>query len=254
MTITKPQNLPLHGLSVLITRPLPQAQRLGDLIQAQGGGVLFFPTLEILPSERFLQDDVLDPNTSIFIFTSSNSVRSLPTRPNDAIVLSVGSGTAEALRQAGWGPVIFPNSDRFSSEGLLELPELQAVKSKRVAIFTGEEGREHLGEVLKKRGAVVELVHVYRRACPSVNALEHLPQWQAAGVNVIVSTSGASLRNLFELVDDQQGRLWLLQVRLLVISDRMRLLAEKLGFKHIVQAENATDQAIVEALSQMEKD
>ena len=80
------------------------------------------------------------------------------------------------MRRYGATEVIVP-SERFDSEALLALPELETVAGKRIAIFRGEEGRELLGDTLRARGASVEYVACYRRVQPPADIRPLLDLW-----------------------------------------------------------------------------
>jgi len=58
-------------------------------------------------------------------------------------IATVGAGSARALHDYGVSRVIVPQQ-RFDSEALLALDELQNVSGMRVAIFRGDGGRELL--------------------------------------------------------------------------------------------------------------
>ena len=67
--------------------------------------------------------------------------------PAQLVAFAPGPGTAEALASVGVTDVRIP-ATTFDSEGLLALPELSAVRGKRIVIFRGDGGREDLGDAL----------------------------------------------------------------------------------------------------------
>jgi uroporphyrinogen-III synthase len=85
----------------------------------------------------------------------------------------------------------------FDSEGLLALPALQNIAGRRIVIFRGDEGRAHLGDTLRARGAEVDYVACYRRAPPSTGAtgLEAILERREA--HALTLTSAEGLDNLF---------------------------------------------------------
>ena len=88
--------------------------------------------------------------------------------PPHLLPAAIGQGTVRALAAHGVHGCIAPEQ-RFDSEALLALPELQAerVAGQRVLILRGDGGRELLAETLSARGALVDLVSCYRRLPPS---------------------------------------------------------------------------------------
>jgi len=99
-------------MRILITRPIEDARPLADALAERGIQVLIEPLLEI----RHLDDAEIDlTGVQALLFTSANSVRAFvalsPRR--DLKVLTVGDGSADAARQAG-----FPNVE--SAKGDVE--------------------------------------------------------------------------------------------------------------------------------------
>jgi uroporphyrinogen-III synthase len=73
-----------------------------------------------------------------------------------------------------------------------------------------------------------------------------LARWQQ-DVQMVTATSVETLQNLLVLLGND-GRIALLATPLVVISQRMAEIAEKLGFARIETAKHAADAAILEAL------
>jgi uroporphyrinogen-III synthase len=91
-------------MRILITRPIEDARPLADALEERGIAVLIEPLLEI----RHLDDAEIDlDSVQALLFTSANGVRAFaalsPRR--DLRVLTVGDGSADAARQAGFPDV-----------------------------------------------------------------------------------------------------------------------------------------------------
>jgi uroporphyrinogen-III synthase len=246
----------LHGLGVLVTRPVHQAGHLCDLITAVGGRPIRFPTLAIRdlgtnPAVDARLARLADYHLAIFI--SPNAVHyglAAIARhgglPAGILLATVGNGSAVALQQAlGRPPDIVPQKS-FDSEALLALPALQEVAGRRILILRGEGGRELLAETLRRRGATVEYAEVYRRERP---APQGSPRDWLEKADIISITSSEALHNLVAMTPAPlQGRL--LTLPLVVISERTAQLAWELGFQQpAIVTRQAGDEAILEAIS-----
>jgi uroporphyrinogen-III synthase len=91
-------------MRILITRPIDDARPLADALEERGIAVLIEPLLEI----RHLDDAEIDlDGVQALMFTSANGVRAFaalsPRR--DLKVFTVGDGSADAARQAGFPTV-----------------------------------------------------------------------------------------------------------------------------------------------------
>lgn len=231
---------PLAGKSIVVTRPRAQAAELAAAIDAAGGAAVIFPLLEIGPAADGAPLQAILPRLGDFalaVFVSPNAVDySLPTIlahggwPKNLLPAAVGKGTARALQRYGVSGTVVP-AERFDSEALLELPELQAARlgGRRVVIFRGNGGRELLGDTLEARGATVERIPCYTRRAPENGAAGLIERWQdkssaAGGIDAFTVSSSEGLRYLVEMLDTAM---------------RQRLAATPVFVPHARIAENA---------------
>jgi uroporphyrinogen-III synthase len=237
--------LPLTGFSIVVTRPREQAAGLVRGIEQLGGKPLLFSLLEIaeVSDDRALREQLSRlAQTSLAIFISPNAVRygmaairAAGELPTALQIASVGQGSAKALRELGVGKIIAP-TERFDSESLLALPELQNVAEKRVMIFRGDGGRELLGDTLKARGAAVEYVTCYLRSKPAVEVSVLL----AALPDAITVSSSEALAHLWEMLEEP-GRARLAGMPLFVPHERIAQVARHQGWQQVVVTESGDD-------------
>lgn len=245
----------LKKYNVLVTRPKHQSKTLCDLIEQNGWNAVRFPTLEISSvNNKLVQQKINSLNQwHWLIFISVNAVKFAIEANNGKIdcfkslsIAAVGSATAKALTKTGLSVDLLPDSE-FNTEGLLATDEMNNVKGKSCLIVRGVGGRETLADALAKRGAKVDYLEVYNReipVCRGSTFCDILPQVK---LDAITITSGDALTNLLLMVGvDLRTRL--LSVPLIVISDRIKKLAEKNNFKHIAVTDTPGDSAIIETL------
>lgn len=228
----------LSGRVIVITRPVEQAHVLADLVRLHGGTPLFFPLLAISPLENYTRFNAslnLLTSTDWAIFISTNAVQQAmprvlqyyPVLPQHLRFAAIGSSTAAELRKFGVKEVLTPQ-DRFDSEHLLALPEMQAVAGQRIMIFRGVGGRELLAETLSARGAKVVLAECYRRINPQPDAGELPRLWQNKQLHAMVVTSSEALRNLLDLTGNAA---WLRDLQLCVNHARIAEQAQQHGLR-----------------------
>ncbi len=245
----------LKNLKVLVTRPKQQTELLCQRIRERGGIAIAFPTIEIVEVEQV--DDLKAKlkaylNCDIAVFTSANAVDMLFqyiktssfSFPKNIQCAAVGESTARRLHEHNINSV-FP-SETFNSEALLEIPLLKDVLHKKVTLFRGEGGRVLLAQELKKRGANLTEVIVYKREQPNINILEWIPTLKE--IDAIVVTSNEGLHNFIDMTDALDNE-WIKDKQLVVISPRIKMIAEQMGFtKQPLLASEASDQAIIKSL------
>lgn len=263
-----------HAYCIVITRPEAQAASWAEQLHSLGFNSARLNLLEIsaVADEtkiRAIKNKILDFDLyQKVIFVSQNAVEYgmdwledyWPQLPMGIDYFAVGATTAKKLADYGVAvqDLAVSASGGMTSEDLLSAEHLQDVDGEKILIFRGCGGRGHLAEELRKRGAWVDYCELYERSLPAL-ASEQLQQLFAAaetpGKEIIVSLhSGESLQNLLIVltqlpaVQQMTARAWLYNKLLLVPSQRIVAAAQAAGFKRIICAENATDNAMTAAL------
>lgn len=248
-------DLPLAGRGIAITRPAAQAGRLAALIRAQGGSPALFPLLEISPLENYSDFEQAIAQLSgcdWAIFISANAVAFGVPRvlehgvwPPGVRCAGIGPSTVAALAGFGIDQALVPEQ-RFDSEGLLALPEMQDMQGRRVMIFRGVGGRELIAETLRARGAEVVFAECYRRRNPQTNTGDLTRLWQNGQLHAIIVTSSEALRNLLDLsMNETPG--WLRTTPFFVNHPRIGELANRHGLQVFV-AHGSGDEAMLQCL------
>jgi uroporphyrinogen-III synthase len=232
----------LAGLHVVVTRPAGQAAHLAEALVNLGAKPVLYPVLAIFDVDD--RQPVLDAavrldGIDLACFVSPNAVEKalsvmLASRswPAGLRAATVGKSSEMALARFGVTNVVAPR-ERFDSEALLELPELQDMAGKRVIIFRGDGGRELLGDTLRSRGAEVEYVTCYRRGRPDLDPVPLLKLWAENRLDAVTVTSSEGLRNLVDMVG-KLGQTWLKKTPLFVPHPRIASLARALGCHEVI--------------------
>ena len=274
--------LPLAACRVLVTRPAGQQGELIAAIEANGGEAISLPLLAIesiadAEAEARLREGLSRlQDYDLLIFVSVNAARfgagqiakcGAAISPK-ATVLAVGAATAREAASLLDRPVHGPVAGS-GSESLLEMPQLDDVKDRRIAIFRGEGGRELLAAELQRRGAVVDYLEVYRRT-PVAGAAGRLKEiLSECPPDIAVITSAEALARWRELLDEiaKPAKIrtialplkandyaahdveQLLAKPVAVPSRRVAELAAQNGFTAVIDAGDAGAKSVVEALA-----
>jgi uroporphyrinogen-III synthase len=252
----------LEGQVILNTRPAHQQGELTRLLHQQGARVLAFPVIDIQPvaigaEQRRLADSIGDYD--ILLFVSRNAVegalrfidcrRLQPTARLGVIGGATRAALASSLAANGIDlDACLVAGEPYNSEVLLQAPALRQVEGKRVLILRGQQGRNLLGDELRRRGASVDYAEVYRRALPDIAAADFDRLVAAQFPTLVILTSAEGMHNLGELVDKVAMRA-LCAIPWLLISERMRESALKLGHNATVLiAQSASDNGIMQTI------
>jgi uroporphyrinogen III methyltransferase/synthase len=185
---------PLHGRRVLVTRARAQASGLATRLELLGADVVQAPAIRIEPLP-------FDPpelgGYDIVVVTSANGADLL--LPGDVralagvTVAAIGPATARALHAHGIVADVVPGE--AVSEGLLAA--LGDVAGRRVLIATAREARAVLPDGLRERGALVDVLHLYRTAPEAVD-----PE-SVRSADLVTFTSSSTVTNLARAMGDR---------------------------------------------------
>lgn len=203
----------LAGCGVLITRPEHQSQDLVSEIEAAGGKVFRFPTIDIIG--RNIDEIGMDfaelVRPDIVVFVSGNAVAYglAAVKGRHQKIAAIGPATRAAIEAVGVSVDIFPE-DGFDSEHLLQHDALQSVDGKSIVIVRGQSGRELLAETLRERGAQVDYLYVYDRIQhePTLADLENLETALSEGrIGLVTAMSVETLEHLVQILPPRFLRL-----------------------------------------------
>jgi len=253
---------PLAGRGILVTRPAARAGHLAQLITAAGGEAVLFPALEILSINREVHfeidlnnGNIINPyRPDMLVFISPTAVDqgfgrvAVLVRAQPAPVLAaVGAATAKAL-QARAGTAVLAPQGGSDSESLAALPAFQAdaVSGKCILIVRGEGGRDWLRDTLRARGARVEYLECYRRACPAGDVAPLLARWHGGGIAAVTVNSREALDNLMVMLPPPAHEL-IRTTPLFAAHPRIAAHARVCGMQQVFTT-GAGDEAMVEGL------
>jgi len=242
----------LSDKTILITRPIGREVHLRRIIEQAGGQVIHYPVFSINPPPPLeieqlihLRDQLFRFDMAIFISPTAveKSLFYFPVLPEHLVIVSIGSKTSQSLLQHHIHVDL--EAPDHNSESLLQMAEFQMpkIQAKRILIFRGTGGRALLGDTLIRRGAQIHYIETYSRALPSDLPLS---ENQITSLNAITISSNEGLDNLITLMEDPS---LLIDIPLIVPAKRTATLARQHGFKTVITAKNATDDAMLSALN-----
>lgn len=249
----------LSGIGVWVTRPAGQQAHLRALLAAEGANLFTQPCLALQALNESYEAQIkqvilhLDVYQHV-IFVSTNAVdytlpwidQYWPQMPFPQSYYAIGKATQESLIK--WGIDAWAANKAMNSDELLELGSLQSLTGQKCLIARGLGGREYLAEQLRKRGAQVDYCQTYRRCKPEFDAEKLSRELLATKLDYVLVNSVDTLGNLLEMIKPSVLRH--LQQFSTVIAPSKRVLqaCQLQGFKRVLQALNASDQAMFECL------
>ena len=236
---------------ILITRPLAQTENLKILLEASNVEYAFFPTFKV----RKINTEVLSKNYDVIIFISVNAVNYAEDYfkklfDSSFKVFAVGPVTAKRLIDKDIKVDCFPKVNASSKE-LLAMQECSELIDKKILIVRGKGGSETLKNNLKKLNQV-DYLEVYERLPCELTKLhtESIEVFLNSPKGVLMASSNESLSNIVRLLnlDSPDNFKNFKSRKLIVFSQKIRVLAESLGFENIKVTLNPSDQDLINEL------
>jgi uroporphyrinogen-III synthase len=163
-------------MRLLLTRPEPDNERTASLLGARGHEVIRAPLLRI---ESIANADLGPPPFGAILLTSANGAWAIADHPRRGEllrlpVLTVGRGSAEAARAAGFSDVVSADGD---ASDLARLAVARFAGRQRPLLYlAGEDRARDLSGDLALQDAPVRTIVVYR----ATKATEYPPPVRAA--------------------------------------------------------------------------
>lgn len=226
----------LKGLSILNTRPNYQNahHHLSERLKEHGAQVVSLPLQEIIPIpyKQWLSELENLASLDFIIFVSVPAVhcffqgliKAKKKLPPAIKVIAMGSATASHLQAYHQSNVVF--SQGANSEALINEFNHE-VKHKNVMIVKGPHGRTFISEQLQLRKAKVQELNVYESHDVIYSRKFLTELWKSRPIHIILITSVKSLLSLYQQLP-KQFHASFAKIQLLVLSERIKLEAEKL--------------------------
>lgn len=231
----------LTAKTILITRASSQSGELRTRLESLGARVIESPAIRIVPPKTWKPVNEAIRQLSTYnwvLFTSANAVEQfmdrMGVRQCTVPIAVVGSATAAKL--SGWGLKASLVPKDFRAEGLLEAFPLKLVGT-RILFPRAEVARELLPEELRRRGATVDIVTVYRTVKADGGSIREV--LESERVHCVVFTSPSTIP---EDISSLSG------VAIAVIGPVTREAALLCGLNPVIEPVQSTIPALVDAI------
>ena len=240
-------NSSLEKKRITLTRPIGQAGKMREMLEARGAKVIEFPTIQIQPvSNPEPLQEVLRQLHSFdrVLFTSVNGVESTWDHlsspwPDSVRVAAIGPATARALHRRGIQPDFVPSE--YVAEALAS--GLGSVQGERILLPRASRARPALAQLLRDGGATVKSVTAYETHLnqPSDAAYAAL----SIGTDIVTFTSGSTVEG-FSAISPADCA----PITAACIGPITAQVAVKAGFEVAVVAKTYTTEGLVTALEE----
>jgi len=237
---------PLFGRTVVVTRMPDQAPALADALRAAGAEVIEAPTIALeavadtTPVDEALR---LIDACDWLVLTSANGVKAffqhlsrlgLDARHLAGVRIAVvGRATAACLSQWGIRADLVP--DEAVGEALAEAMIREGVAGRDVLLLRAEVARPELPDALRRAGARVKDVPVYRTVAPERLPEHFVRALEDGGVDWVTLTSPSSFENMLKRLGPEHVER-LRKVKLASIGPVTTRAIRAAGFREAVEA------------------
>lgn len=253
------ESKPLLGRTVVITRARAQAEPFVKAVEALGGRVVEFPTIEILPPESYEPMDRAIRQIQRYdwlFFTSANGVRYFFDRLRHGKrtvedlrgkkIAAIGPETAKSLRSNGLQVDLLPQE--YRAEAILNGLKPDEMRGKKVLLPRAAKARDILPNTLRQWGAEVDVVEAYRTAPAQSDTGSLRALLEQKKIDAIAFTSSSTVSHFAALFPEEDVQGLLAHTTVACIGPITEQTAREMGIKVDVVAKDYTIPGLVEAI------
>lgn len=251
----------LKGKTILITRAAHQADELARYVEQAGGTPLVFSTIDILPPESWDACDRAIDSLYMYdgvVFTSTNGVEFFLRRMNELgktpeelklkTLCAVGEQTRATIEQRGLTVTTMP--EKFTATDLATTLQQEDLQGKSFLFPSGNLAHSTLPEMLKRLGASVDTITVYRTVKPSPKNIDTIRTMLRIGtIDVVTFTSPSTVRNFVDLFSIEDARQFQQRCVFAVIGPRTAEALQEFDLQPDVIASQSTSRGLVESIA-----
>ncbi len=213
-----PENVPLTGCRVLVSRAKKQAGVLSSALRDLGCEVIEIPFIEIRKPRSYQPLDTALLKLATYdwlILTSVNGVEALFERiqkkklDTSALtklkIAAIGPATRKAIEESGLPVTVTPKE--YVAESVVSALR-RRVKGKRVLLVRAKVARDVIPRELRKAGAEVDVVEAYETITPKLSEkrLRAVLASKTRRPHAITFTSSSTVKNFVGLLGLQRAR------------------------------------------------
>jgi len=250
---------PLAGKRILTTRAREQSGEFSAQLKRLGAEVIELPTIEIAPPLRWEElDRAIDQLKSYdwVLFTSANGVNSFWQRlkekgkyrlPASLKVCAIGPATASRLKENKISVDYMPRE--FIAESILKGFDKMAIRGKRVLLARAKKARDVLPRGLRKMGAEVDVVEVYRTVKPKGGSKRLRQLLIDKKMDLITFTSSSTVNHFAALLRKKNLKKLLKGIAIACIGPVTAKTAREWGMKVLIEPKEYTIPALTQAIA-----
>jgi uroporphyrinogen III methyltransferase/synthase len=251
----------LTGKNILITRAREQWGDFLTQLKKLGAEVIEFPTIEIAPPTRWKElDQAIDRLKSYdwLIFTSANGVNffwqrlkergKAPHLPQPLKVCAIGPTTADRLKTKGVSVHYVPKE--FIAESILQGFKKVRMEGKRILLARAKKARDILPKGLRKMGAEVDVVEVYRTVRPKGGSKKMKKLLTEEKIDVITFTSSSTVNHFTDLLKKEDLKKLVKGTAIACIGPVTARTAKEWGLEVQIQPKQYTIPALTRAIAE----
>jgi uroporphyrinogen III methyltransferase / synthase len=247
----------LNNRTILVTRSADTSSDFRRLLESHGANVICFPTIEIRDPDSWESCDTAIWKLAEYqgvCFTSKNSVskfidriRLMRPQAVDTLatrnIYAVGDKTRNSLESSGFHVVASPL--HASAKELAELLRSHQIHGARILFPKSQIAREELPGQLRKMGAEVDEITVYKTIMPDTADAQRIPVlFKNKSIDAVTFFSPSSAVNFVELF----GVEILSSTVITAIGPTTAEAMDQLGLKDVLVAPRATAEGVIDTL------
>jgi len=251
----------LDGKRILITRSREQSSEFATRLKKLGANVIEFPTIEIVPPISWEGLDRAIQQLKLYhwiIFTSANGVHFFWQRlnetgqdqrlPSSIKVCAIGPATAGQLKKRESRVDYTPKE--FIAEAVLKGFEKMTVQGRRILLARARVARDILPKGLRKIGAEVDVVEVYRTVKPRGGSKRLKELLTDGEIDVITFTSSSTVNHFVALFKKEDLPNLLKGITIACIGPITARTAKEWGMKVQIQPKQYTIPGLTSAIAE----
>ena len=255
------ENRPLLGKTIIVTRAREQASDMIRILTDWGASCLEYPTIDIVPPLDLSPLDAALTRLSEYswiVFTSVNGVKyffdrlfqkGLDVRSLSKMrTASIGPETEKHLAAFGINSDIVPES--YRAESIVDAFGHENMSGEKVLLPRAQEARPILPVELKKMGAVVDEITVYRTQIADHNRNELLAHLASKTADLVTFTSSSTVKNFKTLLPPEQFQDLIEGLSVASIGPITTDTAKSLGFEVTIEPDASTMPDLCKAIVQ----